>query len=167
MNSSVLSWPTWKKKNLPQTFGCYDSTKGWIRQSIQPTLIMYGFFFVAEDYDYGFNEKSKTWALQEADRYLSESGKQEKDCEFVYFCSRGGDGFMDYRAVYVRFLDINLYETCITCERFSEPVKEKGITIRGHCSKHGECHPFSKCINYKTKVSQVKKGSVSSTCETG
>lgn len=160
MNSSVLSWPTWKKKNLPQTFGCYDSTKGWIRQSIQPTLIMYGFFFVAEDYDYGFNEKSKTWALQEADRYLSECGKQEKDCEFVYFCSRGDNGFMDYRAEYVRFLDINLYETCINCERFTNPIKDRNITICGMCSKHGKCHPFSHCDDYKKRIIQYAKDNV-------
>lgn len=99
----IQSWQTWKKRNNPPIYSVHDGTKGWVRQTIEPTLQKCGFTIVSAGYDYGFTDSCKQWATEEAGFYLSSDDKKAGDWEFVYFCSHGNNGYMDYRALYVRY----------------------------------------------------------------
>lgn len=104
---NIMSWPTWKKHNNPKIYYVRDGVKGWACETIHPTLQKYGFTFVSEDYDYGL-KGTKQWASEEADFYLTNYHKNPEHCEFVYWCSRGSNGYMDYRAIYVKENEICL-----------------------------------------------------------
>lgn len=145
---NICSWNTWKKRYNPRIFVSRDFQKWWAKQTIAPTLTVHGFLFVSQDADYGFENGTRQWAENEARHYLLNYKKKAEDCEFVYFCSRGSNGYMDYRAVYVRFLDAGMYDTCINCCQFSEPVYDNGIIIKGTCKKIGVIHPYNPCAEF-------------------
>lgn len=131
---NIKSWNTWKKKNNPSIYLDRDLIKGWAVQKIRPTLIAHGFYIVAEDFEYGFEEKTSKWAKEEAQFYIEQSGYDGKECEFVYFFSKGSNNYMDYRAVYVRFLNINYYcNACINCEHFNPLKMDHDYIVLGSC----------------------------------
>lgn len=103
---NILSWQTWKKHNNPTIYVVHDGIKGWARQTIRPTLLKNNFSQICEEYDYGFSTPTKQWAKEEAEFYVNYHNMNVEKCEFVYFYSRGGNSYMDYRALFVRHKEV-------------------------------------------------------------
>lgn len=84
----IISYETWKRHTNPTIYECRDSTKGWIRQTIVPTLIKNGWKVCCQEYNYSLFDKEKPKAM--AVRIVLEMFGEEwvKDKQFVYFASR-------------------------------------------------------------------------------
>lgn len=99
----IISYDTWKRRNNPTIYECRDSTKGWIKQTIVPTLIKHGWKICGQEYDYSLFDKDNPKAM--AKRIVLEEFGEEwvKDKQFVYFASRNyQSGFEDCLYVYYK-----------------------------------------------------------------
>lgn len=98
----IISYATFKHKNNPTIYECRDGVKGWIRETIAPTLISCGWKICIQEYDYSLFQYEKPKAM--AKRLLIKEWGEEwvQDKQFVYFASRCYKyDFMD--ALYVYF----------------------------------------------------------------
>ncbi len=84
----LISYDTFKRKNNPTIYEFRDGVKGWIRETIEPTLISDGWKRCIQEYDYSlfYDEKPKAMAK----RLLMKEWGEEwvKDKQFVYYASR-------------------------------------------------------------------------------
>ncbi len=57
----LISYDTFKRKNNPTIYEFRDGVKGWIRETIAPTLMSCGWKICIQEYDYSlfFDEKYK------------------------------------------------------------------------------------------------------------
>lgn len=99
----IISYETWKRHTNPTIYECRDGTKGWIRETIAPTLINAGWKICGQEYDYSLFDKEKPKAM--AERIVLEVFGEEwvKDKQFVYFASRNYQrDFEDCLCVYYK-----------------------------------------------------------------
>ena len=105
LNLDLISWSTFRK-GITQRWYVQDGVKGWIRDSVLPTLSHFGWKIIAQEYDYGLFEQYKPKAM--ADRLIREfynynfnSEADMNDYEYLYYpyYYTGNNGYMD--ALYV------------------------------------------------------------------
>lgn len=101
----IQGYRTWMKKNPGiQKYVLWDGVKGWVRETINPTLKAYGWKECITEWDYGLfmNEKPKEMAI----RLLKETFGEEwmKDKEFVYNSHyyTGNNNYMDVLYVFYK-----------------------------------------------------------------
>lgn len=77
--AKIMTWATWKKKNKHlQLYQRTDSTKGWVRMVVDPTLRHYGYKRSLEN-DIDFDERSPRQILLEDFKSIV-----DKSTEVVY-----------------------------------------------------------------------------------
>lgn len=100
---NIISYDTWKRHNNPTIYECRDGVKGWIKETIAPTLIHYGWRMCGQEYDYSLfaNEKPKAMAKRIVLEVFGEEWVRDK--QFVYFTSRNyRNDFQDSLFVYYK-----------------------------------------------------------------
>lgn len=84
----LISYDTFKRRNNPTIYECRDGVKGWIKETIAPTLIHYGWRICCQEYGYSLFDSEKPKAM--AQRLILEDHGAEwaKDKSFVYYSAR-------------------------------------------------------------------------------
>lgn len=101
----LISWSTFRK-GITKRWYVRDGVKGWVRDSVLPTLSHYDWKTIGQEYDYGLFETEKPKKM--AERMIREFYRLEccrnvdiQDYEYLYYpyYYTGNNGFMD--ALYV------------------------------------------------------------------
>ena len=91
----ITSWATFRKKNVSEKWYVRDGVKGWVRDSVIPTLSHHGWEICCQEYGYTmfYYEKPKTMAK----RIITENKMDTDKYEFLYYpyYYTGNNGFMD------------------------------------------------------------------------
>lgn len=106
-NIDIISYDTYKRRHHPTIYECRDGVKGWIRETIAPTLIHYGWHICAQEYAYSLFADEKPKAM--AKRLILEIHGEEwaKNKQFVYFASRNyHNDFEDNLFVFYKEKDV-------------------------------------------------------------
>jgi len=99
MNEKIIeSWVTFKKRENPTIYSVRDSSKGWIKETIQPTMQKLG-WCVNLFCDYGI-EKPKRIASGIVDELCKRSTVDSS--HFVYSFTKGKNGYMDCVQVFYK-----------------------------------------------------------------
>lgn len=91
----ITSWATFRKKYVKEKYYVRDGVKGWIRDSVIPTLSHYGWKICCQEYGYTMFNYEKPKAM--AKRIITESKMDTDKYEFLYYpyYYTGNNGFMD------------------------------------------------------------------------
>jgi hypothetical protein len=99
MSYKLESWSVFKKRENPKIYSARDSMKGWIRETIYPTMMELGWSKTTiEDYNI---EKPKEWAKKLIESSLIHLKDVDKS-HFVYAFTKGADSYMDYVQVFFK-----------------------------------------------------------------
>ena len=99
MSYKLESWNTYKNREQPMIYTCKDSVKGWIRETIWPTMSKMG-WNKTDIAEYGI-ETPKKWAKRIIDECLIMHLDSDKT-HFVYSYTKGINGYMDYVQVFFK-----------------------------------------------------------------
>ena len=91
----ITSWATFRKKYVKEKYYVRDGVKGWIKDSVIPTLSHYGWKIFCQEYGYTMFNYEKPKAM--AQRIITESKMDTDKYEFLYYpyYYTGNNGFMD------------------------------------------------------------------------
>ena len=91
----LTSWATFRSKYVTERYCVRDGVKGWIVNSVLPTLSHYGWEICYQDYDYTMFQDEKPKAM--AKRIIEENQMDTGNYEFLYYpyYYTGNNGFMD------------------------------------------------------------------------
>lgn len=91
----LTSWVTFRTKYVTERWCVRDGVKGWIVDSVLPTLSHYGWEICYQDYGYTMfhYEKPKKMAI----RIIKENQMDTEKYEYLYYpyYYTGNNGFMD------------------------------------------------------------------------
>lgn len=91
----ITSWATFRKKYVKEKYYVRDGVKGWVRDSVIPTLSHYGWKICGQEYGYTMFCYEKPKAM--AKRIITENKMDTDKYEFLYYpyYYTGNNGFMD------------------------------------------------------------------------
>lgn len=91
----ITSWATFRKKYVKEMWYVRDGVKGWIVDSVLPTLSHYGWQICCQEYGYTMFCYEKPKAM--AKRIITENKMDTEKYEFLYYpyYYTGNNGFMD------------------------------------------------------------------------
>lgn len=101
MDYKLESWATYKRKNNPVIYSCRDWVKGWIKETVWPTMNNLG-WHKADVAEYGINYPKK-WAIKLIEERLIMHPDIDKT-HFVYSYTKGDNGYMDYVQVFYKII---------------------------------------------------------------
>lgn len=94
----IMTWQTYKKKYDPNIIYVQDSTKGWIRTFVKPTMLRAGFNFRQQDINLD-DRKPKQILLEDFKDIVN---KAELIVYFVYHPTRSYAGYFTDLDVYFK-----------------------------------------------------------------
>lgn len=92
----IMTWATYKKKFNPQLTQVWDSTKGWVRTTVSPTMLRAGFHPDSCDID-GESRKPKKVLIEDFHALIE---KSKMIVYFVYHPTASYSGYFTEMQIY-------------------------------------------------------------------